>query len=374
MNPVTAPQRPVRSAAAAADAAPAEPRAARRPGAAAGVVVLATLAALGVLVAGALLGGAAAPETLSDPGPVTRWGVLVARGVYDVAAIGTLGVLLVAVVLLPRAGDGFGPDAARLVRTVTWWSTAWAVTAVAAMLFTLASVAGLTVVEVLAPDILPLALDLETTRSLLSSAWLATLVAIGSRVTRTPATGLLLLLAAVGAVVLPLLTGHAGHGELPAIMATSLAMHVVGAAAWVGGLAALVVHLRRAHLALEVALPRFSRMALVCYVVVGASGALTGWSALSVPSDLWTSPYGRLLLGKVAFLGVLGIAGHLHRRRTVAAVVRRRPRAFVHLAAAELVLMACAAALAVALSHTAPPVDADHAAPVAPTATVVASI
>jgi putative copper resistance protein D len=351
-----------------------EPSTSGGPGRALAVTLLAALAALGVLVAAALLGGAADPTTIGDPGPVTRWGVLVFRTAYDVAAIGTLGVLLVVVVLLPRAGDGFGPDAARLVRTVSWWAAAWAATALATMLFTLSQVAGLPVSAVLAPDVLPLAMDLETTRSLISTAWLATLIAVGARVTQSPATGLLLLLGAVGAVVLPLLTGHAGHGELPAVMATSLALHVVAAAAWVGGLAALVVHLRRSQPALSAALPRFSRLALVCFVTVGASGALTGWSALVSPSDLWTSSYGQLLLGKVAALGVLALAGHRHRRRTVAAAIQRRPRAFVHLAAAELVLMACAAALAVALSHTAPPVDADHAAPAAATTVAVAAL
>ena len=246
-----------------------------------GVLALGALASLGVLVAGALLGGAADPAALGDPGPLTRWGLLVARLLNDVAAIGTLGILLVALVLLPRAGDGFGPDAARLVRRATWWAGLWAVAALVTMLFTLSTVAGRSVAAVLAPDVLPLVMDLESTRSLLSSAWLAVLVAIGSRVTRSPGTGVLLLLGAVAAVVLPLLTGHAGHGEIPAVTATSLALHVVAAAAWVGGLGVLVVHLRRSELALAVALPRFSRMALVCYAVVGASGALTGWAYLT---------------------------------------------------------------------------------------------
>lgn len=332
-----------------------------------GVALLGALAVLGVLVGAALLGGAADPPGIGDPGPVTRWGLLVARTAYDLASIGTLGVLLLVVVLLPRAGDGFGSDASRIVPRVTWWAAAWAATAVATLLLTLSSVAGRPVRDVLAPDVLALALELESTRALLSAAWLATLVAIGARVTRSPATGLLLVVTAAGAMVLPLLTGHAGHGEVPALTATSLAVHVVAASTWVGGLAAVVLHLRRSGLALAVVLPRFSRVALVCFVLVGLSGAVTGWASLNGPADLWSSSYGTLLLGKVAALAVLGAIGHGHRRRTVAAVVARRPRAFLRLAAAELVLMGCAAALAVALSHTAPPVE-PHTAPVVPAA------
>jgi hypothetical protein len=207
----------------------------RRPGAAPAVVVVGLMLALGVLVTAALSGGAAEPSVLADPGPLTRWGVLVGRTAYDLAAIGTLGVLLVSVVLLPRSDGAFGPDAARLVRSVSWWSGAWSAAAALTAVLTLSKVAGLPAPSVLAPDVLPLILDLETTRALLASAWLAALVAIGARLTRSPATGLLLLLTAAGALVLPTLTGHARHGELAAITATSLALHVVAAAAWVGG-------------------------------------------------------------------------------------------------------------------------------------------
>jgi putative copper export protein len=343
-----------------------------RPGAAA-VVVVGGMLALGVLVTAALAGGAAAPSVLADPGPFTRWGVLVGRSAYDLAAIGTLGVLLVSVVLLPRNGGLFGPDAARLVRWVSWWAGAWSATAAVTAVLTLSKIAGLPAPSVLAPDVLPLILQLETTRALLASAWLAALVAIGARMTRSPATGLLLLVTAAGALVLPTLTGHARHGDLAGVTATSLALHVVAAAAWVGGLAAVVVHLRRSHATLAVVLPRYSSLALVCYAAVGASGLITGWASLTTLDQAWTTPYGRLLLAKVAALVLLGAFGQRHRSRTLAAVAQRRPRAFVRLAAAELVVMACAASLAVALSSTAPPPAPGHpAAQAAATSTVVA--
>jgi putative copper export protein len=349
--------------------APAAPWGRLRPGVL-GVVALGTMLTLGVLVTAALVGGAADPVTLGDAGPVTRWGVLVARTGNDVAAIGTLGVLVVAVLLLPRADGAFGPDAARLVRRVSWWAAAWSLLALVTVVFTLSKVAGLPVQAVLAPDALPLVLQLETTRALLSSAWLAALVAIGARLTRSPATGLLLLLTAAGALVLPALSGHARHAELATLTAVSLSLHVAAAAAWVGGLAALIVHLRRSDVALAVALPRFSRLALVCFAAVGASGLVTAWASVTTLPELWTTPYGRLVLAKVAALVVLGAFGQRHRTRTVAAAAQRRPRAFVRLAAAEVVLMACAAALAVALSSTAPPPEPGHPEVVTATAAV----
>ncbi len=128
-----------------------------------------------------------------------------------------------------------------------------------------------------------------------------------------------------------------------------------------GGLLALGVYLRSSQV-LAVALPRYSRVALGCFALVALSGVVMAWVALRTPSDLLTTPYGRLLLAKAALLGALGVFGHWHRRRTLPAVAAWRPRAFVALAAVELVVMAAAAGLAVGLSRTAPPDGGDHAA------------
>ena len=332
------------------------------------LVVLGLALTSAVLVAAALVGGAARAPELADPGPVTRWGLLGARTAADLAAIGTLGTLVLAVVVLPRSGPALGADlgrdAARLMRAVTWWAAAWASTGLLTALFTLSSTAGAPVAAVLAPDVLPLVLDLGQTRALLSAVWLALLVAVGSRWAGSAATGLLLLVTAGGGVVLPLLTGHAGHGRFPVLTATSLVLHVLAASAWVGGLAALVVHLRRSERALATALPRYSHLALVCFVAVGLSGALTGWASVQTWGQLWSTSYGQLLLAKVAALVLLGAAGHRHRRCTIAAAVRGRPRALLRLAVAELLLMTCAASLAVVLSRTEPPADTGrHALP-----------
>ena len=332
----------------------------RRP---VGVVVAAAVCCLTVLVVASLVGGAASPAELADPGPVTRWGLLVARTGYDLAAIGTLGLLLVVGVLLPKQRDDLGPDALRLLRYVPAWAAAWAAAAILSVLFILSRVTGSSLPSVLAPDVLPLILELAQTRAMLSSAWLAVLVAVGARWMRSPAAVLLLAIAAVSALLFPLMSGHGSTGADHSGALVGLAVHVAAAAGWVGGLAALVVYLRRSVAALSVALPRYSTLALICFAAVAVSGAYTGWSALVSIDQLWTTSYGVLLLGKIAALAVLGVMGHLHRRRTVAAAAQHRPGAFVRLAAVELVVMACAAALAVGLANSPPPhEDGGHAA------------
>ena len=312
------------------------------------------------LVVAVTIGGGASAPVVSDPGPLTRWGVPVLRLLFDVAAMATIGVLVVATVLIPSAAVLSEP-APRLVRTAGRWAGAWALAGATSTVLVLSDVSGLPVWEVLAPDVLPLATQLPQTRALMSSVWLAALVALGSRRCGSVATGRLLLLTAVGGLLPLLLTGHSGHGDEHLAAVLGLTVHVAAAAAWLGGLLALGVHVRSVEV-LAQALPRFSRVALGCFVVVGGSGAVMGWVALTSPAELMTTSYGRLLLAKVAALGVLGSLGHLHRRRSLAGVAAGRRRAFLSLAAVELVVMVATAGLAVGLSRTPPPdTGTDHA-------------
>jgi putative copper resistance protein D len=296
---------------------------------------------------------------------LSRWGLLVLRTVYDIGGMATIGVLVVGVVVVPAAAV-LSDDALRLVRTAGRWAAVWASAGALSVPLVLSDVTGLPVWKVLAPDVLALAPDLPQTRALMSSAWLAALVAVGARRCESVAMGRLLLVTGLGALLPLLLTGHTGHGDLQVVAMLGLATHVTAASVWLGGLLAMGVYLRSAEV-LAVALPRYSRVALGCFTLVALSGVVMGWVALTQPSDVVTTPYGRLLLAKAAVLGVLGLLGHWHRRRTLPAVAAWRPRAFVTLAAVELVVMAAAAGLAVGLSRTAPPDGADHAASVVST-------
>lgn len=320
-----------------------------------GAVVVTTT----VLVVAALVGGAASPSAVADPGALTRWGLLGLRASYDLTAMATIGVLVAALLVLPSSG-GLSPQSVRLVRVAGRWSAAWAGVSALSVPFVLSDVSGFPLWQVVAPDVLPLATELAQTRGLLSSAWLAALVLIGSRWCTTVAMGRLLLVTAVGSLLPLLLTGHARHGDHQVLAAVGLSAHVTAASLWLGGLLALAVHLRHADL-LTVALPRYSRMALGCFVVVGLSGGLLGRITLADPQQLVTTSYGQLLVGKVVALVVLGGIGALHRRRTIPAVLARRPRAFMAMATVELLVMVGTAGLAVGLSRTPPPDGGEHA-------------
>ena len=159
-----------------------------------------------------------------------------------------------------------------------------------------------------------------------------------------------LLVLALSALVPTLRTGHSATASDHTLSVTATSVHVVAAVLWVGGLAALVASARRPSLG--VVLPRFSALALLCFVAVVGSGVVSSWTRLQGLEQLWTTGYGGLLLAKTAAVALLGVAGFLHRRRGLAGVAAGAPGAFTRLAAAEAGLMAVALGLAVALSRS----------------------
>jgi putative copper resistance protein D len=139
-----------------------------------------------------------------------------------------------------------------------------------------------------------------------------------------------------------------------------MVVHVSALSLWVGGLAVLVTHVRRDPELLAVAVPRFSTLAGVCYFAVAASGILGASEMLDYTlSNLWGTRYGVVVMIKAGALIALGIGGWWHRRHTVHRIRTgqgsRARRAFIRLAAAEVLIMVAAAAFGVALSRTSSP-------------------
>jgi len=122
--------------------------------------------------------------------------------------------------------------------------------------------------------------------------------------------------------------GHA-HAALPNSVPTLLlCVHLLCIALWVGALAPLYLVARDGNVA-EIALTaaRFGRIALGAVGLLIAAGAGLLWILIRRPSDLWTSGYGLMVMGKlvlVAFL--LGLAG-LNRLYLTPLLLRGHPRA-----------------------------------------------
>ncbi|GAA1651332.1 cytochrome c oxidase assembly protein [Nonomuraea maheshkhaliensis] len=308
----------------------------------------------GVLVLVAALrfgGGAGAPPIAGLPaaGPVTDWGLPLARFAHELCAVACVGTALAAV-LAPAAS----PESARCLRAAGWWALGWAFSSLLGYVLTLSSFIPMPVAHLLAaPGLLSFGTDLPQTRALLVVTAVTFVVAVATMVPRLPRW--VPVTVAVFGLLPPAYVGHAASAGDHDLAVSALMAHLVPMALWVGGLGAVLVYFRRSG-DLPVVLPRFSTIALCCFAAVAFSGAVSGWVRLNAVSDLWQSPYGLLLLAKLAALVVLGWFGWVHRRRTVAGVADRGARrTFVRLAAGELGVMAVAMGLGVGLARTPPP-------------------
>jgi putative copper resistance protein D len=169
---------------------------------------------------------------------------------------------------------------------------------------------------------------------------------------------------AVGAGLLGMLagpvTGHAaGHASHdPAVLA--IALHVVAASGWVGGLLAIVLVLPRQPRLVAVALPRFSTVAGYCAATVALTGVLSAVFRLPTPVALVNTGYGFLVLAKAACLVVLLGLGWRARRRLLGRLAgltggrSGSPAPLAGWLGLELAVMAVVFGLAAALAGAAP--------------------
>ena len=321
----------------------------------AGVVVLALVLALG----GGGRTGATALPGLSGPGPATAWGLPLARLVLDLASVLAVGFVLLAVLIPARRGGELSGTSLRALRVAAGCAAAWSLAAWVTLALTSSDFSGLPLPSALHPDILGTVIALPAGRALVVVALAALALAACAGFVLSVNGGALLLLAAVLTLLPPALTGHAAGATDHDLAVTSLAAHVVAGALWVGGLLALVLLPMRHQSQLAAAVARYSTVALWCFVVVAASGAINAWVRLGAgaPADLVTTAYGRVVLLKILALVLLGAAGWWHRVRTLPRLsAGREPGAFRRIAQVEAAVMVVTVALAVGLSRTPPPV------------------
>lgn len=313
--------------------------------------------ALGLWLAGDLTVSYIDDMTIGRSAGVTALALPAFKLVMDLSAIGVIGLLLICL-LLPEHDRELGATARGCLRTARWMALVWSASTAALLLFSWSDAVAL---PVTALPVGKLFTDTGNTfpdaAGFMTSAALALVIAVAVSVTKTRRGALILLPLAVYGLVPMTLEGSASHSS---VIKWSIVVHVCALSLWVGGLAALVTHVRREPALLAVAVPRFSTLAGVCYFAVAASGILGAYEMFDyeVP-PLWGSRYGMVVMLKAGALIALGICGWWHRRHTVPRIRAgeggRSRRAFIRLAAAEVIVMVVAVALGVALSRTASP-------------------
>ncbi|MFF8832131.1 copper resistance protein CopC [Streptomyces sp. NPDC015131] len=112
------------------------------------------------------------------------------------------------------------------------------------------------------------------------------------------------------------LSEHASAGLQPGIAMPVDILHLLAMAAWLGGLAALLVALHREPTIERTAVERFSRVAFVSVVVLALTGTYQSWRQVGSWSALTGTDYGRLLLLKLGLVAVLLGVAWISRRWT----------------------------------------------------------
>ncbi|MEU0571278.1 CopD family protein [Nonomuraea sp. NPDC005983] len=292
------------------------------------------------------------------PGPVVAVGLPVVRVLLDLCAVAVVGLSLLPKLLgfdRPESTEPVMRRARPVAVTAAW---GWAVCALLTIVFQTAELnpGGVPTVEMIAGYVG----SVGTGQGLLFSAACALAAAgIGLMAVRfgekVPAE-LRVIVALFGLLPIPV-TGHAVNSVWHDPIMISMESHVMGAAAWVGGLAAIAVYLTPRPELLAVALPRFSRMATVCLLLVGLSGLVTGLGTMALtpgvelPGAIVTSPYGLLVVVKLALVALLvPLAAHI-RFRLLPGIREGLATRVAGWMTAELAVMGLAYGVAVAITR-----------------------
>ncbi len=326
-------------------------------------------AALLAVVAGLVFGGGAAPLVIGDPGPLVRWGLPLVKLLVNLTAAGMVGSLVLALFAL-RAGErpfDIALDTASVSAAV--FTVASALTAY--FTFLNAFNATPSIGAEFGQQLGRFLLDTDIGR-----AWLITTIAGAVLTVLTFAvrgwTATAVVAALAVAALIPMATvGHSGEEANHNTAVMSLALHIVAAAVWLGGVLLLaVVRPAVERSDMGALLRRYSSLALVAFLVVGLSGVARALAGGIGFAQLVT-PYGVLLLVKVAALLVMGALGARYRLHLIGRVERAAAagaaaataakgaasRTFWTLIAVELAFMGIASGAAVALASSPPAVD-----------------
>lgn len=280
--------------------------------------------------------------------------VTVAAALRDVSIALTAGALLVIAGVLPRGHVAV--ERAGLIARIA--SIVWVVSSLAHSMATYAAIRG----EL--PDasrfveewwsysqsVDLLAAYLQVVAAGLVASVLCTLV-------RTPVVAAWSLVPVLWALGWLAQTGHAAGAADHHLATSAMFLHLAGATVWLGLIGVLM--LLRGPLGddAKVAVRRASRMMLWAAAVVIVSGAANGWIRLTAPSELFTTPYGLLLLAKILLMTVAIVLAALHRRvflpRLSDAQVRER---FWRVMTVDVAALVAVMGLAAVLASTAPPI------------------
>lgn len=162
---------------------------------------------------------------------------------------------------------------------------------------------------------------------------------------RTSSAALLLLLA-IASISAPVFESHSASGGSHLIAIGTLIVHVVALTLWVGGLAAIILN---NEIDKDIALKRFSPLAMWAAISVVTSGVINGWLRMNF-LDAWSGTYALLITEKLVLTGILLVLASVVRNRFLRNLQIKKLIKF------EFLLLTLIIFIGTLLSRTAPPV------------------
>jgi len=266
---------------------------------------------------------------------------------FGVASIG----LLFSISFLHLETNGFLRKSA--INNLKWISTFAILWALSEMLVILLTLSNLLAQPITA------SLDLTSIRSYLwqtslgkvqlTQVVIAVVIAIVIPIIRNIRGSITLFLLGMAGIITPIFQSHGSESGLHGLAIGSLIFHVIGITLWVGGLVSLFFIAPEIR---NIALPRFSGVALWAAIIVSVSGVANAWTRLNFISA-WSSKYAYIVIAKAVLTAILIGIGYKHRKFIINNL--SGTPAMIRLIFNELFIMFVAIALGTWLSISAPP-------------------
>lgn len=300
-----------------------------------------------------------------DPGAITTYGGPAITVIGQIAASVAFGAAVFAAFFVPPQEDGvLDVGGYRAIRWAATGAVTWAICSVVMIPFSISNVSGQPLSLIIQPSNLVTAYpQVAEARYWLWTAIFAIAAAGVARVVMRWGWTFVVIGLMFLSFMPPALMGHSAGGGDHDVATNSLIIHIVGAALWLGGLVVVLVYAFASGRWRNLAVRRYSRVALWCLIAVGASGVINALVRIDF-GDLVTTTYGALVLVKLALLIVIGGLGAWHRKVTIAALEKdRQPERslFVRFAVIESLVFAATFGVAVGLGRTPPPRPEDPA-------------
>jgi cytochrome c oxidase assembly factor CtaG len=263
----------------------------------------------------------------------------------------TLIGLLIAIGFFIRESEAkLLPEAIRVRSFATVAAGFWLILSINRIFFEITNLLGTNFSDVFNPVVIKSFL----TQTSLGQSYVINIAAAGAVLFALPiikrTTGIYFVLAIsfVG-VLAPVFQSHSSNSGNHGLAIGSLLFHVTFISIWVGGIIGLILINQSER---EIAIPRFSSLALWSAIIVSISGATNSWTRLNF-REAWSSQYAKLVILKIILTTILIFIGARH--RSYIARKLQGGRAVYQLLIAEVIVMGVALGLGSWLSVSAPP-------------------